>query len=168
MVGDEASYMDLVEKLVIGPAPLRATHMEQLLGINPDLVSRASSSSTSTSTSRPRERRGKRGESREGAKSEDSELRRGNTRVDLLDQFQMFSKFGESGSDGSQITLTQSDKWLRQAKVIDGWNVTTTDTAIAFRKINRGSLELSFNSWKQFLQELATRRGLCELEVEIR
>ena len=51
--------------------------------------------------------------------------------------------------------------------MIDGWNVTTTDTAIAFRKINRGSLELSFNSWKQFLQELATRRGLCELEVEI-
>ena len=84
---------------------------------------------------------------------------------DLLFQFHMFSKFGESGSDGSQITLTQSDKWLRQAKVIDGWNVTTTDTAIAFRKINRGSLELSFNSWKQFLRELSTRRGLCWQEV---
>ena len=37
------------------------------------------------------------------------------------------------GSDGTQITLSQSDKWLRQAKVIDGWSVTTTDTAIAFR-----------------------------------
>ena len=168
MVGDEASYMDLVEKLVIGPAPLRATHMEQLLGINPDLVSRASSSSTSTSTSRPRERRGKRGESREGAKSEDSELRRGrsrNTRVDLLDQFQMFSKFGESGSDGSQITLTQSDKWLRQAKVIDGWNVTTTDTAIAFRKISRGSIRLSYSSWRKFLEELSDRGELSVMEV---
>ena len=165
VVGDEASYMDLVEKLVIGPAPLRATHMEQLLGINPDLVSRASSSSTSTSTSRPRERRGKRGESREGAKSEDSELRRGNTRVDLLDQFQMFSKFGESGSDGSQITLTQSDKWLRQAKVIDGWNVTTTDTAIAFRKISRGSIRLSYSSWRKFLEELSDRGELSVMEV---
>ena len=50
--------------------------------------------------------------------------------------------------------------------MIDGWNVTTTDTAIAFRKINRGSLELSFNSWKQFLQELSTRRGLCLQEVK--
>ena len=79
----------------------------------------------------------------------------------------MFSKFGESGSDGSQITLTQSDKWLRQAKVIDGWNVTTTDTAIAFRKVSRGSLELSFNSWKQFLQELATRRSLCLQKVKM-
>ena len=38
-----------------------------------------------------------------------------------------------AGSDGTQITLSQSDKWLRQAKVIDGWNITTTDTAIAFR-----------------------------------
>ena len=79
----------------------------------------------------------------------------------------MFSKFGESGSDGSQITLTQSDKWLRQAKVIDGWNVTTTDTAIAFREISRGSLELSFNSWKQFLQELAIRRSLCLQKVKM-
>ena len=45
----------------------------------------------------------------------------------------MLSNFPLSGSDGTQITLSQSDKWLRQAKVIDGWSVTTTDTAIAFR-----------------------------------
>ena len=70
---------------------------------------------------------------------------------DIHYQFESFSKFGDSsmllilssptdegllllpGSDGTQITLSQSDKWLRQAKVIDGWTVTTTDTAIAFR-----------------------------------
>lgn len=70
---------------------------------------------------------------------------------DIHYQFESFSRFGDSsrlystiltisslsillsGSDGTQITLSQSDKWLRQAKVIDGWNVTTTDTAIAFR-----------------------------------
>ena len=159
--------MDLVEKLVVGPAPLRASQMEQMLGINPDLVSRASS----TSTNRLGERIGKREKSGKGAEGEDLDLNdfRGRRiramRVDLLEQFQIFSKFGNSTSDGSQITLTQSDKWLRQAKVIDGWNVTTTDTAIAFRKINRGSLELSFNSWKQFLRELSTRRGLCWQEV---
>jgi hypothetical protein len=59
--------------------------------------------------------------------------------ADLHDQFGLFSKFGSSRSDGAEITLSQSDKWLRQATVIDGWNVTTTDTAIAFRKISRGA-----------------------------
>ena len=58
----------------------------------------------------------------------------------LYHQFELFSKFGGSGSHESQIKLSQSDKWLRQAKVIDSWNVTTTDTAIAFRKISRGSI----------------------------
>ena len=61
--------------------------------------------------------------------------------------------------------MTQSDKWLRQAKVIDGWNVTTTDTAIAFRKISRGSIWLGYNPWRQFLEELATRKGLDMKEV---
>ena len=164
VIGDEASYMNLVEKLVMGPAPLRVSHMEQLLGINPDLVSRASISS---STSKPEQRRRRKEKSREGTESEDTEFRRGNrdTRVDLLDQFQMFSKFGDSTSDGSQITLTQSDRWLRQAKVVDGWNVTTTDTAIAFRKISRGSIRLSYTSWRQFLQELSDRGELSMMEV---
>ena len=61
--------------------------------------------------------------------------------------------------------MTQSDKWLRQAKVVDGWNVTTTDTAIAFRKISRGSIWLAYNPWRQFLEELATRKGLDMKEV---
>merc|ERR1712218_607512 len=87
---------------------------------------------------------------------------------DLLAQFQMFSKFGESGSDGSQITLTQSDKWLRQAKVIDGWNVTTTDTAIAFRKISRGSIWLIFSQFREFLEELIGRKGLNLQEVTLK
>ena len=38
---------------------------------------------------------------------------------------------------GQRISLNQSDKWLKQSDVIDNWNVTTTDTAIAFRKISR-------------------------------
>ena len=31
------------------------------------------------------------------------------------------------------MTLTQSDKWLRQAGVLDTWSLTTIDTALAFR-----------------------------------
>ena len=70
---------------------------------------------------------------------------------DLHDQFWLFSKFGSSGSDGAEITLSQSDKWLRQATVIDGWNITTIDTAVAFRKISRGAIWLDYNAWRLFL-----------------
>jgi hypothetical protein len=79
---------------------------------------------------------------------------------DLYHQFELFSKFGGSGSSGSQITLSQSDKWLRQAKVIDSWNVTTTDTAIAFRKISRGSIWLDYLAWREFLEEFTSRARL--------
>jgi p25-alpha len=32
-------------------------------------------------------------------------------------QFQAFSKFGDTKSDGKHITLSQSDKWMKQSKV---------------------------------------------------
>lgn len=48
--------------------------------------------------------------------------------------FKAFSKFGDPKSDGKQITLSQSDKWMKQAKVIDGKKITTTDTGIYFKK----------------------------------
>ncbi|GLH03075.1 TPPP family protein CG45057 [Gryllus bimaculatus] len=50
-------------------------------------------------------------------------------------QFRAFSKFGDTKSDGKQITLSQSDKWMKQAKVIDGKKITTTDTGIYFKKL---------------------------------
>lgn len=50
------------------------------------------------------------------------------------DQFKAFSKFGDTKSDGKHVTLSQSDKWMKQAKVIDGKKVTTTDTGIYFKK----------------------------------
>lgn len=33
------------------------------------------------------------------------------------DSFKAFSKFGDTKSDGKHITLSQSDKWMKQAKV---------------------------------------------------
>lgn len=33
------------------------------------------------------------------------------------DQFKAFSKFGDVKSDGKFITLSQSDKWMKQAQV---------------------------------------------------
>lgn len=52
----------------------------------------------------------------------------------FLSSFKSFAKFGDTKSDGKQITLSQSDKWMKQAKVIDGKKITTTDTGIYFKK----------------------------------
>jgi len=60
----------------------------------------------------------------------------------LRELFVYYSRLGEHGSSsGQRISLNQSDKWLKQSEVIDNWNVTTTDTAIAFRKISRSELD---------------------------
>lgn len=56
------------------------------------------------------------------------------TKPAFKEQFKAFSKFGDTKSDGKQITLSQSDKWMKQAKVIDGKKITTTDTGIHFKK----------------------------------
>ncbi|XP_041986371.1 tubulin polymerization-promoting protein homolog [Aricia agestis] len=69
------------------------------------------------------------------------------------DAFKMFSKFGDSKSDGKQITLSQSDKWMKQAKVIDGKKITTTDTAIHFKKLK--SMKLGVDDYQKFLDDLA-------------
>lgn len=52
----------------------------------------------------------------------------------FIASFKAFSKFGDIKSDGKHITLSQSDKWMKQAKVIDGKKITTTDTGIYFKK----------------------------------
>lgn len=52
-------------------------------------------------------------------------------------QFEAFAKFGDKAADGKTIKLSQSDKWFKQAKVIDGKSMTTTDTGIAFRKVSK-------------------------------
>jgi hypothetical protein len=79
---------------------------------------------------------------------------------DIHSQFELFSKFGDSGSIGIQITLSQADRWLRQAQVIDGWNVTTIDTAIAFRKISKGSIWLEYKLWRAFIEYLSKQKHL--------
>lgn len=48
-------------------------------------------------------------------------------------QFQNFSKFGDTKSTGKTITLTQCDKWMKQAGIFTK-AVTTTDTGITFNK----------------------------------
>lgn len=68
------------------------------------------------------------------------------------EQFKAFSKFGDTKSDGKHLTLSQSDKWMKQAKVIDK-KITTTDTGIHFKKLK--SMKLSFIDYNKFLEDLA-------------
>ncbi|GBP19891.1 TPPP family protein CG45057 [Eumeta japonica] len=73
--------------------------------------------------------------------------------VTFKDAFKAFSKFGDPKSDGKLMTLSQSDKWMKQAKVIDGKKITTTDTAIHFKKLK--SLKVGIDDYLKFLDELA-------------
>jgi len=68
------------------------------------------------------------------APAADSQTPAASPRINLREQFKAFSKFGDTKSDGKHITLSQSDKWMKQAKVIDGKSISTTDTAIHFKK----------------------------------
>lgn len=81
--------------------------------------------------------------------------------LSLKDVFKAFSKFGDTKSDGKHITLSQSDKWMKQAKVIDGKKITTTDTGIYFKKLK--SQKISFDDYNKFLEDLAKNK---KVEVE--
>uniref|UniRef100_A0AAG5D5R5 Tubulin polymerization-promoting protein homolog n=2 Tax=Anopheles atroparvus TaxID=41427 RepID=A0AAG5D5R5_ANOAO len=76
------------------------------------------------------------------------------------EQFRAFSKFGDTKSDGKHLTLSQSDKWMKQAKVIDK-KITTTDTGIHFKKLK--SMKLTYDDYSKFLEDLAKTKKV-ELE----
>lgn len=82
---------------------------------------------------------------------------------EFKEQFKAFSKFGDTKSDGKLITLSQSDKWMKQAKVIDR-KITTTDTAIHFKKLK--SLKVTFSDFNKFLEDLATTRKVDLAEIK--
>ncbi|XP_018310591.1 TPPP family protein CG45057 isoform X2 [Mycetomoellerius zeteki] len=82
----------------------------------------------------------------------------------FLASFKAFSKFGEPKSDGKLITLSQSDKWMKQAKVIDGKKITTTDTGIYFKK--HKSTKLGLEQYKTFLEELTKSKKVELAEIK--
>ncbi|CAL1673627.1 unnamed protein product [Lasius platythorax] len=82
----------------------------------------------------------------------------------FLASFKAFSKFGDPKSDGKLITLSQSDKWMKQAKVIDGKKITTTDTGIYFKK--HKSTKLGLEQYKTFLDELAKNKKVELTEIK--
>ena len=185
--GEKEAYMKLVDSVVVGPETVKQSDVEDTLGINSDifktslqkrndLISKGFHPSWKTEKlhySVAQEKRCRHPPDQSPRLMRRSEFQPSRKRrsggswrsPDLHYQFESFSKFGDSGSDGTQITLSQSDKWLRQAGVIDGWTISTTDTAIAFRKISRGSIWLEYNPWREFLEELCERKGMDMQDV---
>jgi hypothetical protein len=84
----------------------------------------------------------------------------------LKEKFESFAKFGDKAADGKTIKLSQSDKWFKQAKVIEPKGVTTTDTGIAFRKISKNSPKLSFLDWNKYLDEIVKTKSIDGNEMK--
>ncbi|KAH7984768.1 hypothetical protein HPB52_023887 [Rhipicephalus sanguineus] len=78
-------------------------------------------------------------------------------------QFKAFAKFGDSKSTGDAITLSNSDKWFKQAKVIDGKKITTTDTGIYFKQVAKTKKALNLKEYQQFLEPVATGGAVARL-----
>ncbi|XP_040573133.1 tubulin polymerization-promoting protein homolog [Lepeophtheirus salmonis] len=76
------------------------------------------------------------------------------------EQFEAYSKFGDKSSDGKTIKLSQGDKWFKQAKLFDGKKLSTTDTGIAFRKVGKNAVKLSFTDWNKYLDELSSTKKM--------
>lgn len=74
----------------------------------------------------------------------------------LKEQFRAFSKFGDVKSDGKQISLSQSDKWMKQAGVFDK-KITTTDSGIHFKKLK--SLKVGYVDYMKFLDDIAKSKS---------
>jgi len=87
-----------------------------------------------------------------------------NLGANFAEIFRAFAKFGDSKSTGEAITLSNSDKWMKQAKVIDPKKVTTTDTGIAFKKVGKTKRALTLEEYNLFLDELTKTTKKITLE----
>nr|CAH7766663.1 unnamed protein product [Callosobruchus chinensis] len=81
----------------------------------------------------------------------------------LEDQFVLFSKFGDTKADGKTITLTQIDKWFKQASIFDK-RLTTTDTAISFGKLK--SKTITCKDFCSFIDDLANQKKIPADEIK--
>ncbi|ENN79779.1 tubulin polymerization-promoting protein homolog [Dendroctonus ponderosae] len=99
----------------------------------------------------------------EGEKAE-SERPSTPSSLTFTEQFKTFAKFGDPKSDGRQITLSNSDKWMKQAKVIDGKKITTTDTGIAFKKLK--STKVGILDYQKFLEDLAKSKKIEVADIK--
>lgn len=84
-----------------------------------------------------------------------SEENGGAKTLTLKEIFEAFAKFG--GGDPKHITLSNSDKWFKQAKVFDK-KLTTVDTGICFKKLKQKAID--FKTFNIYLEDLAKTKGI--------
>lgn len=70
-------------------------------------------------------------------------------------QFEAFANFGTTRFDGTCISLSQSDRWMKQAKVL-GADISPVDTAIYFAKQRLPRLRLA--EYFRFLEDLTSKK----------
>ncbi|XP_030749203.1 TPPP family protein CG45057-like [Sitophilus oryzae] len=83
--------------------------------------------------------------------------------IKLDQQFINFAKFGDTKADGKTITLTQIDKWFKQAQVFDK-KLTQTDTGITFNKFK--SKTINFQNFNAFIEDLAGQKKMTPDEIK--
>ncbi|CAG2115955.1 unnamed protein product [Medioppia subpectinata] len=89
-----------------------------------------------------------------------------NSGANFEELFKIFAKFGDPKGVGDCITLSNSDKWFKQAKVIDGKKITTVDTGIYFKQIAKTKRSLSIQEYNQFLECIAKNKKLDSEEIK--
>ena len=137
-------FQAIVDAIVVGPEAVRTAEAEDILGLNPDSILRARARNRDVAAMHNLDDNDTGTSGFEFDNPYDQDSKRNNKYsnnrrlfMSMRDLFVHFSRYGDPHASGQHITLSQSDKWMKQAGVIDNWNVTSTDTAIAFRKISR-------------------------------
>lgn len=78
----------------------------------------------------------------------------------LKNGFKHYGAFGDKNFKGNNMSLKNSDKWMKEAGVFKIKNVSTTDTAIEFSKVvGAGHHVMTFQQFQQLLLNLADRAG---------
>ncbi|XP_054165395.1 tubulin polymerization-promoting protein homolog isoform X2 [Oppia nitens] len=89
-----------------------------------------------------------------------------NQSANFEELFRVFAKFGDPKGVGDAITLSNSDKWFKQSKVIDGKKLTTVDTGIYFKQIAKTKRSLNLSEYCQFLETIAKNKKLDLNEIK--
>lgn len=81
---------------------------------------------------------------------------------DIPSLFEIYSKFGDRQSDGTNITSKNVDKWLKQAGLVGvpKAKFTPADTAITFSKIAKNQQRINLPQFEQFLEGLADAKKM--------
>ncbi|KAK7869328.1 hypothetical protein R5R35_012889 [Gryllus longicercus] len=80
--------------------------------------------------------------------------------------FVVFCKLADPECDGTRITLTASNRWMKHARILDNVKLRETDTGVTFFKFKKSSI--SYDDYLIFLQDLCDRKEMNFEELKER